>query len=304
MDFDSIEYKRSRVAYMMQCTFEYFVTILVADAFLAKLLSSLGIGDALIGIISSFVTFAFLFQLAAVFFASKIRNVKRTVIFFSTLSQLLFMCLYLLPFLPFSQSFSTILVILCVLTAYFGNYFVASMLYKWGNSFVNPLVRGDFSAKKEIISLVSGMIFTLIVGVVLDRYEAMGRLENGFLFTAIAIFILSACNFVSLILIKKSNEKVEEEKEVVPIKEVLRNIFCNKNFRNVIILDCLKKSATYMTAGFLGIYKTGDLLFSLGTIQIINIAGNLCRVLVSVPFGKYSDRTSYAKGIKLAMYLR
>ena len=34
--FDSKAYKRSRKAYMAQCTIEYFVSILVADAFLAK----------------------------------------------------------------------------------------------------------------------------------------------------------------------------------------------------------------------------------------------------------------------------
>ena len=48
-------YKRSRNAYKMECTFEYFVTLLIADAYLAKVLSSIGMSDALIGIVSSFV---------------------------------------------------------------------------------------------------------------------------------------------------------------------------------------------------------------------------------------------------------
>ena len=56
-DFNSIEYKRSRNAYMAQCTVEYFVSLLVTDAFLAKLLSSIGISDMIIGIISSFITY-------------------------------------------------------------------------------------------------------------------------------------------------------------------------------------------------------------------------------------------------------
>ena len=61
--YDSPEYKRSRAAYMAQCTFEYFVTILAGDAFLAKLLSEMGIKDSTIGVISSFVSAAFLFQM-------------------------------------------------------------------------------------------------------------------------------------------------------------------------------------------------------------------------------------------------
>lgn len=57
--YDSAEYKRSRKAYTLQCAFEYFVAIMAGDAFLAKLLSAIGISDSLIGIISSFTTLAF-----------------------------------------------------------------------------------------------------------------------------------------------------------------------------------------------------------------------------------------------------
>lgn len=74
--FESNSFKTSRKAYTAQCTFEYFITILVGDAFLAKLLMTIGIQDSLIGIISSFVSLAFLFQLFSVFTVAKIRNVK------------------------------------------------------------------------------------------------------------------------------------------------------------------------------------------------------------------------------------
>ena len=36
--FDSKDYKRSRVAYALQQTIEYLVLLMVADAFLAKIL--------------------------------------------------------------------------------------------------------------------------------------------------------------------------------------------------------------------------------------------------------------------------
>ncbi len=36
MDFNTIEYKRSRSAYAAQCTVEYFISLLVTDAFIVK----------------------------------------------------------------------------------------------------------------------------------------------------------------------------------------------------------------------------------------------------------------------------
>ena len=67
MNFNTTQYKRSRGAYMAQCTVEYFITLLVTDAFLTKLLTHIGISDYLVGIISSFISMAFVIQLAAIF---------------------------------------------------------------------------------------------------------------------------------------------------------------------------------------------------------------------------------------------
>ncbi|MBQ8578178.1 MAG: MFS transporter [Clostridia bacterium] len=296
-------YKRSRRAYCMQAAFEYFIAILVSDAYLAKLLMYVGLDDWLIGIISSFISAAFLFQLTAVFLVRRIRNTKRTVVFFNILGCVLFVSLYLIPFLPVSGGVKTVLIILCLLFAYFGNYFVGSMLFKWANSFVDPAKRASYSAAKEMISLLSGMVFTLIVGVVIDRCESLGRLEAGFLFIAVAGLILAVCCLVCLLMIAKPHAEVSaaEPHPSHSMREVLSNTLGNKNFVHVIILMSLWSAAKYMTVGFLGTYKTGDLLLTVGTIQIINIAGNLCRFALSKLFGRYSDRTSFARGMELAL---
>ncbi len=55
--FDTPAYRRSRA-------FEYFVSLLVADAFLATLLKQIGLSDVLIGIISSFIMLAFPYKRA------------------------------------------------------------------------------------------------------------------------------------------------------------------------------------------------------------------------------------------------
>ena len=44
-------------------------------------------------------------------------------------------------------------------------------------------------------------------------------------------------------------------------------------------------------------------MLSVGAVQIINIASNLCRMSISIPFGKYSDKYSYVKGMKLGYFI-
>lgn len=301
-DFNSIEYKRSRASYMAQCTVEYFVSLLVTDAFLAKLLSSIGISDALVGIISSFITLAFVVQLMSIPLVRLKVSTKKLVITFDTLSIFFFMFMYLIPFLPVNQTQQTVLIMISILMAYVGKYLILSICFKWANAYVEPSKRASYSAVKEMLSLFSGMIFTAVIGYIIDRFEKIGNLNGAFLFIAISVLVLNVCNFVCLMMIKKEDAS-EHEGDNEPFSVILKNTIGNKNFRSIIILTVLWDVARYFTVGFLGIFKTNDLLISVFAIQLINIIANLARMAISKPFGRYSDKHSYAAGFKLALYL-
>ncbi len=298
--FDSPDYRRSRNAYTAQCAFEYFVAILVSDAFLAKLLKQIGLDDAAVGIIASLVSFSFLFQLFSILLMQRVRNVKRTVLIADTLSQTLFFGVYLVPFLPVSSGARGWIAAGCMLTGYAFKYAVSSMVFRWSNSYVDPAKRGDFSAVKEMISLLSGIAFTLAAGFVFDRFEAGGDMKSAFLVLAGVILLLNVCCFVCFCLIRKP-ENIEAEHR--PLGEVMRSVFGNRDFIHILVLACLWDAARYISVGFLGTYKTEDLALTVGTVQVINMAANLCRFAVSRPFGRFSDRTSYAHGFRLALLI-
>lgn len=298
--FSTPDYKRTRKAYVAECTFEYFVSLLVTDAYLSSLLHHMGISDALIGIISSLISFAFLFQLFALFAVRKIVNTKRASIIFHFTSQLFFTSLFFIPFLPFGKEYKTVIVFACVLIAYFGNYLVTSVIYKWGMSFVDNHKRASFAAGKEMVSLICGMVFTIIMGVVIDRFAADGNVAGGFIFIGISILVCSILDLASLLTMK--NLRIEKNKDAnEPIFSVLKKLFSNKGFVCMLFASVLWYVATYMTNGFMGIYKTSpdNLAFSVGEVQMINNIGCLFRFAVSKPFGKFSDKTSYATGILL-----
>ncbi len=300
IDYGSPSYKRSRFAYTSQCTFEYFASLLLTDAFLAKLLTSIGISDTLVGIISSVISLAFLVQLMSIFLIKSTANTKRIVIIMDTFSQVLFMLMYFIPFMNVSSDIKKLFVISFIMLGYFLKYFIYSIYFKWANSFVAPTNRATFGAIKEIISLISGIIFTAIFGYIIDSFESVGNLNGGFLFIAGSMLIINICNFVSLALIKKEDKK-ETNEDRIPLKEVIANTIGNKAFRNIIILTVLWDIARYTTMGFMGTFKTKDLMLSVFFIQMINMIANLCRIFASQPFGKYSDRRSFAKGFELAL---
>ena len=299
--FETRAYERSRNAYTAQCAFEYFVSILVSDAFLAKLLKHIGLDDAAVGIIASLVSFSFLFQLLSILLMQRVRNVKRTVLIADTISQTLFFAVYLTPFLPLPPSGRAIAAGAGMLLGYAFKYSVNSILFRWANDYVDPAKRGEFSAVKEMISLISGILFTLAAGFVFDRFESDGDPESGFLVLAAAIFSLNLCCFVCLCLIRRETDRDAETRK--PLREVMGILLRNRDFLHIVVLSCIWEAARYLSVGFLGTYKTEDLAFTVGTVQVINMAANLCRFAVSKPFGRYSDRTSYAHGFRLSLLL-
>ena len=307
--FDSKAYRRSRSAYLLECAFEYFVALLVSDAFLVKVLKDIGMSDANVGIISTLVALAFLFQLLSIAVVQRISNTKVFATTVHLIGQLLFMGIYLIPFLPAvsGSEYRQVLVVVCMLLAYLGNYLVQPMIYKWGNSFVMPHKRGTYSAVKEMVSLLSGIVVTLISGYAIDYFEAKGNLHGGFIFAACGICIFSLCDFICLLLIKgeRDDELEAEPVALAPMREVVRGTLGNKSFLTVVLLACLWNGAVYSTVGFLGTYRLNphELALTVGGVQLINMLGNLCRFAISRPFGRYADKHSYASAIKLAMLM-
>ena len=299
--YDSPAYKRSRTAYKWECTFEYFVALLVGDAFLANLLTNLGFSESATGIISSLITLAFLFQLVSVFVVRKITNTKLVAILFHSLSQLFFMSLYLIPFMPFAETVKKPLVVVCILVAYFGNYMVSTLIFRWGNSYVDPKKRASYTAGKEIISLLTGMVVSFGVGYLMDRFKANDNVEGGFIFSAIAIFVFCLCDFVMLMLIKNDVKPKAEKGTGVPFSEVLKNTVGNRNFLSVMVLAILWDVSRYIVVGFLGTYKNS--LYALSVVQIINVASQLARAIFSKPFGRYTAKRTFAKGIELGLII-
>lgn len=306
-DFSSADYKRSRIAYTMYAMFEYFVAILVADSFLAKLLKSVGFGDGDIGIISSFISLAFVFQLFSLLLSRKRGSKRVLILILETVGQVLFLALYLLPFLKIDAQFRRALVYVFIIGAYMAKYLVSTFLFQWANSYVDPNKRASYSGMKEIISLVGGIIFSLVAGKVFDLFEEAGNLRGGFLFLAILVFVSNLCNFICLLLIKREAQVPKEQIPRKKLGEILKNTFGNKNFRRLVVIACIWKAAMYFTVGFMGTFKTdtsgNGLAMNMTLVSVVLMIGNIVRIFVTKPFARYSDKRSFAAGFYLSMFV-
>lgn len=275
----------------------------MAEPFLTKLLLDIGLDDPTIAIIQSLISVAFLFQLAAVFVVQRITNVKRVAATVHLVAQLLFTSLYLVPFLPFEVAHKKVIVITCMLLGYFGNYLVTSVIFRWGNSYVDPAKRARFAGTKEMISLLTGVIVTFAMSRVIDRFEAMGNLRMGFILTAGIMTVICGLDFLCLMLMKNRISEPLKKQDVVPFWQLTKQLFCNRGFLSVVIAYSLLQIPNYLLLGSMGTYKQSELALSVGAVQLINIVGQMGRFAMTRPIALFTDKHTYADGITLGLLL-
>ncbi len=281
--------KRSRLMYIFEAALEYFISILVAGSYLATLTKELGFSDSLTGILSSVISLGCLFQLLSLSLRRK--RVKFFVIIFSILNQLLFMLLYVIPLTCLQKQTKIVLFVILIFSAYIIYNIVHPKKINWLMSLVDDKNRGNFTANKEIVSLVSGMIFTFLMGTVIDYYSEVGKIRLAFTFSAIVIFILMVLHSLTLIF------SVEKEISQSPKKNFLETFFelvKNKNVITVTVIFILYYISTYISTPFYGTYQIGELGLNLKFVSAIVMCGSISRIFVSKFWGKYADKKTFA----------
>ena len=288
-------YKTSRVLYVIEAALEYFISLLVTGAYLAKITSAIGMSDTVTGILTSFVSLGFGFQIIAVFLANK-RPVKRWVTILHCLNQTAFALIYFIPIIHLTQEAKIILFIAFLLTGHILNNVVNSPKINWFMSLVEDKKRGRFTANKEMVSLIGGMIFSFITGSVRDKMEGAGDVNGAFIVCGVSIFVLMLLHSLTLIF---SKEKPVEESEKVSVKLLLKELITGKNLFKVILLSVLWNVVNYASKPFYGSYQIKELGFSMTFVSILSAAYAIVRTIFSRPMGKFADKYSFARMLNI-----
>lgn len=281
-------YKTSRFLHIIEAAVEYFITLLIGGAYLAKLTDAIGMSDALTGILSSFTTLGCTFQFLSIFLARK-TPVKRWVVPTAIVSELMFALIYLTPFLPFTEGNKSLFLIVFLLGAHILTQIIYSPKMNWYMSLIPDGTRGTFVAKKEMVSLIGGMIFTGVMGNIIDILDAQGKNEASFILCGVTILGLMLSHTLTMIF---SREKAQKQSGI-PLREVLPDLLRDKKLVAVALVPIIWAVASSAALPFYGSYQNKELGFSLGTVALIAAIGSISRTLASIPMGKMADRFSF-----------
>lgn len=293
-------YKTSRFMYILEAAFEYFISILVTGTYLAKVTSELGLSDSLTGILSSFVSLGCGFQIIAIFLANK-RPVKRWVTLLHSLNQLFFALIYLVPFINLTPMQKTVMFVAFLLLGHIINNIVNSPKINWFMSLVDDSKRGRFTATKEMVSLLGGMVFSFAMGSVMDHYQALGNTTGAFVVCGISVFALTIMHSATLIFSKEKVAKVEEK---TPTGKLLKELLKDKNLFKVILINVIWHIANGVATPFFGSYQIKELGFTMTFVSILAMAYAVVRSIFSRPMGMFADKYSFVKMLNVCFLIK
>ena len=284
--------------YIIEAALEYFIAIMVAGSYLATLTSYLGISDGMTGIISAFVSLGCLFQLFSTFLNQRRRKTIVTVL--SVVNQLLFMMLYIIPLGGGDKPFKGVVFIAVLFVAYVIYNCVHPLKMDWLMSLVDPGKRGIFTSWKEIVSLISGMLFSFGMGTLIDHFSAKGEIESAFLLCGITLFVLMLLHtFMMAFSVEPERDEAAQTKKN-PIQEMLLTLR-DKNVRKVTTLILLWYMASYAATPFYGTYLIKELGFNLQFVSVLTIIYSVVRACVSTFWGNFADKNSFASMVSACL---
>lgn len=225
---------RGKKLFIIQAALEYLISIIINGSFLATLTKTLGISDSLTGIISSFISLGCLFQLLSLF-VHKPRS-KPLVIGLTLFNQLLYISMYIIPLLSGSRSVKTICFVASVFIAWLMYYFAHPKKMTWFMSLVDNRERGSFTANKEIVSLIAGMLFQFSMSALVDYFAEKGELRTAFVLSAIVLIFMSILHTLCMVF---TPEKPIERRQKVNFIETLKAIANTKKRKHPFRCDNL-----------------------------------------------------------------
>ena len=291
-------YAFSAKLYFPKCAFAYLISIITTGAYLAKLTTTIGISDGMTAILSSIGNLACFFQFAAIPLSHRPSS-KGSVILLTTLNQLLYSFLYLIPFMGFSIAVNSAIFFACILSSMIMSQMSGPLTVSWFFGLMRPEERGSFCGINQMVSHISGLSFSFAASYLADKFTESGNLNGMFLTFSITILVLNALHFVTLVMAKEKRREVTKENisMISEIKELLKI----KTLRIYLIFSLLYAVAGCAANPFFGTYQIRELGLSMTQITVISTVTAVAAIIFLPLFGNYARRHSLTKTMLIGL---
>lgn len=286
-----MNYKKEYKKYLTSSVLDTANNRIASASFISAFAIYLGLSDLALGIYAVLDTMTNVIQVFASPLFSKIGQSKKVVLTNYSIYRISSVSMAFIPFLSSDINIRTILFfILATIYAITGEMGYITFV-NWRMTLIKKEDRPTFAAKRNFFKNTVVLAFSLIMGVILDRFTASGYELYGFMILFAIVFIIA---FID-IAIRIKTYKPDVIQEEISIKDNVIIPAKDKEFRSVLITGGLNRFAFGIGTMYLNVFLLRYLNIGYLYYSILNILVNLSEAFSSKYWGNKSKRRNWSK---------
>ena len=245
-----MNYKKEYKKYLTSSVLDTANNRIASASFISAFAIYLGLSDLALGIYAVLDTMTNVIQVFAAPLFSKIGQSKKVVLINYSIYRISSVSMAFIPFLSNNISVRTVLFfVLATIYAITGEMGYITFV-NWRMTLIRKDDRTTFAAKRNFLKNTVVLVFSLIMGVVLDKFTIYGYELFGFMILFAIVFIIA---FIDIsIRIKTYKPVVIQEK--ISVKNNISIPAKDKNFRSVLITGGLNRFAYGVGTMYLNVF--------------------------------------------------
>lgn len=288
-----MNYKKEYKKYLTSSVLDTASNRIASASFISAFAIYLGLSDLALGIYAVLDTMTNVIQVFAAPLFSKIGQSKKVVLTNYSIYRISSVCLAFIPFISKDINIRTIIFfILAIIYAITGEMGYITFV-NWRMTLIKKEDRTNFAAKRNFLKNTVVLAFSLIMGVVLDRFTAVGYELYGFLILFAIVFIIA---FIDIAL-RINTYKPEIIEEKIGVKDNIIIPAKDKNFRSVLVTGGLNRFAYGIGTMYINVFLLRYLNIGYLYYSILNILINLSDAFSSKYWSNKAKERKWTKVI-------
>ncbi len=272
-----INYKKEYKKYLTASVLDTANNKIASSSFISAFAVYLGLSDLAIGIYVVLDTITNIVQIFAATFFGKFGQSKKVVLTNYTIYRISSICFAFIPFISENITIRTIFFfIFASIYAVTGELGYVTFV-NWRMTLLEKEDRIKFAAIRNVFRNTVVVVFSLIMGIILDKCTASGYELYGFLTLFSVIFLIALID----IMIKVNTYKPEIEKKSAKVLDSIKMPAKDKPFRKVLVVCGLNRFAHGIGTMYLNVFILRYLQINYLYYGILNIVINLSSAMLS-----------------------
>lgn len=262
-----MNYKKEYRKYLISAILDNANNKIASTTLMTAFAIYLGLSDFWIGLYVVLDTITNVIQIFAAPIFSKIGQSKKVVLINYSIYRIASVSFAFIPFLSQDPNIRTVLFFIpAIIYAITGELGYITFV-NWRMSLLKKEDRGKFSSTKNAFKNTIIVLFSFLMGILLDNFKANGNELGGFIILFFIVFIIATID----IILRIFTYKPEIKQKKVNLKESISKPIKDKSFKKVLFFCGLYRFAIGMGTVYLNVYILRYLNVSYLYYSILNM---------------------------------